>query len=128
MNKQVLLIDDDEDEEEFFRTAVNSLNTDIAFAAINDSEKAFKELRRPEILLPSVIFVDINMPRFNGWEFLSELKKDKRLQQIPVVMYSTSAHENDATRAAVLGAFAFWTKPYRFSDLAAKLEYLIDNL
>ncbi|MDP9042424.1 MAG: response regulator [Bacteroidota bacterium] len=128
MNKQVLLIDDDEDEEEFFRTAVNSLNTDIIFAAIHDSEIAFKELRRPEIILPNVIFVDINMPRFNGWEFLSELKKDKRLQQIPVVMYSTSTHVNDANRAVYLGALAFWTKPYRYTELAARLENLIKSL
>lgn len=60
---------------------------------------------------PDLIFLDLNMPRMNGTEFLKVIKADETLNDIPVVVLTTSDVENDVVRCYQLGAASYVTKP-----------------
>jgi two-component system, chemotaxis family, chemotaxis protein CheY len=60
-----------------------------------------------------LIFLDINMPRMNGLEFLSQVKADATLAQIPVIIISTEGKEEDTLRGLRAGAAAYVKKPFR---------------
>jgi two-component system chemotaxis response regulator CheY len=60
-----------------------------------------------------LIFLDINMPKMNGLEFLSQVKADPALAPIPVVIISTEGKEEDTLRGLRAGAAAYVKKPFR---------------
>jgi CheY-like chemotaxis protein len=66
---------------------------------------------------PSLILLDLNMPRKNGREALAELKADVALRQIPVVVLTTSSDEVDVHQAYDLGANSYITKPVTSTQL-----------
>lgn len=63
---------------------------------------------------PSVVFLDLNMPRMNGLEVLRQIKKDERLNQIPVVMLTSSSDPGDLENCYQSGANAYVVKPIDF--------------
>ncbi|MFI3158362.1 MAG: response regulator [Methylococcaceae bacterium] len=60
---------------------------------------------------PDLIFLDLNMPRMNGCEFLTAIKADEHFKGIPVVVLTTSDVETDVVRSYQLGATSYITKP-----------------
>ena len=60
---------------------------------------------------PDLIFLDLNMPRMNGCEFLTAIKADPTLSDIPVIVLTTSDVESDVVRSYQLGAASYITKP-----------------
>jgi two-component system, chemotaxis family, response regulator Rcp1 len=65
---------------------------------------------------PSLILLDLNMPRLNGIEVLQVIKADPNLRRIPVIVLTTSTREEDVVRAYDLGVNTFISKPVRFED------------
>ena len=117
----VLLIDDDEDDQEIFRTALSRVSREIACTAMNDAAMALAKLKTTE-LNPEVIFLDLNMPRMSGLQFLVELKKTDSLKHLPVVIFSTSSHPPTIALSKELGAMQFMTKPNQYEDLIQLLK------
>ena len=66
---------------------------------------------------PSLILLDINMPRKDGKQILKELKANQKWQHIPVIMFSTSKSPEDIRICYELGANSFIIKPSSFDDL-----------
>jgi CheY-like chemotaxis protein len=76
-----------------------------------DGHEALQRLaEHPEV---DLIFLDINMPRMNGIEFLHQVKADPVLAQIPVIIISTEGKEADTIRGLKAGAAAYVKKPFR---------------
>jgi CheY-like chemotaxis protein len=73
---------------------------------------------------PDLIFLDLNMPRMNGSEFLSEVKVDSSLNDIPVVVLTTSEVENDVVRSYKLGAASYISKPVDMPQFMAAIHQL----
>ena len=73
---------------------------------------------------PGVILLDLNMPRKDGFEALSEIRNDPDLRQIPVVILTTSKAEEDIYRGYDLGANSFVTKPVTFEGLVNAMSAL----
>lgn len=73
-----------------------------------------------------VILLDLNMPRKNGLEVLSELKSHPALRRIPVVVLTTSAEERDVVRSYDLGANSFVSKPVDFDEFSSAIRRLGD--
>jgi chemosensory pili system protein ChpA (sensor histidine kinase/response regulator) len=67
--------------------------------------------------LPSVMLVDIEMPRMDGFDLTRNLRADPRTQQIPIIVISSRTAEKHRTHAAQLGVNAFLGKPYPESEL-----------
>src|SRR5690349_21498562 len=71
---------------------------------------------------PDIVFLDLNIPRFDGWQVLKEMKTNRDLRSIPVVILTTSERAEDRDRAHALGAQHFITKPVAFTALVAAVE------
>lgn len=112
----VLLADDDVDDGFFFDKALKALPIQTKFAIVEDGEKLIVYLSKRVDKLPDVLFLDLNMPRKNGFECLSELKLHPKLKHIPVVIYSTSLHENVADLLYENGAH-FYVRKCSFVEL-----------
>ena len=121
--QKVLLVDDDADDIELFLEALLDLDAGIACTHAKNGVDALQMLKKTN--LPDMIFMDINMPKMNGWECLKALKDDPDLQHIPVVMYSTSANDAELARALSLGAKHLFRKPHSFSELKDTLREMI---
>ncbi len=111
-----MIIDDDEDDRFAFTSALKEMLSSTECMEADSGDKALLQLRESEIL-PDFIFLDINMPRMNGYDCLKELKGDKKLQNIPVIMYSTSLTEQSIKEFRTLGASSYLIKPNDLSKL-----------
>lgn len=113
-----LLVDDDQDDQDIFEIALGEVDKGIRLQKSSNGVEALNHLRSlPESDFPSKVFMDINMPHMDGKECLREIKKDGKLQQIPVIMYTTSDAENEIEHCMKLGARDFVTKPTNVLEL-----------
>jgi DNA-binding response OmpR family regulator len=113
MSEQItlLLIDDDEDDRGIFMEAVNEVDENITCVGAADCEEALKFLRDEANKIPDYIFLDLRMPRISGKKCLEEIRKEERLVNIPVIIYTTSTDEKEAIELKSLGAVHFISKP-----------------
>jgi DNA-binding response OmpR family regulator len=123
--KNLLLIDDDEDDHEFFFEAVKEIDPSIKCIGFFDGEKALRTLKEENDVTPDLIVLDTNMPKINGKQILSELKRDPQLKNIPVIMYSTFISEKDNEELIQLGAADYLTKPSKFEEFLNTLYEIL---
>ena len=123
--KSILLIDDDLDDREIFVTALDTLDKKVDCLTLDNATEALRMLYNSEVN-PDVIFLDLNMPVMNGHEFLAAIKSHEVLQQIPVIIFSTSSHQSTVEAALKLGAHQFLTKPDNFDDIIGIIKSVID--
>lgn len=75
---------------------------------------------------PDLIFLDLNMPRMNGREFLTAIKANETLNDIPVIVLTTSDVESDVTRSYQLGAASYIVKPVDMLKFITAIHQLHD--
>ena len=120
----ILLIDDDEDDREMFQMAINAVSNAAAFIALDNATEALRKLK-DNILQPNVIFLDLNMPKMNGRQFLGRIKKDDELKNIPVFIYSTFSDDETIRELKELGAMDFISKPTELKELVKILKAIV---
>ena len=121
------LIDDDEDDHELFQIALEAAEPSVNCVTAVNGQQGLTMLRNKAVE-PDFIFLDLNMPLMGGKECLAELKKDKHLSQIPVVIFSTSSDPRDREETSLLGAIDFMTKPSKIYELTAVLKDFLGRL
>ena len=121
----IYLIDDDMDDVELFREALQEVDPSISLQYANDGHEAVRNLTEQKNVLPDLIFLDISMPVFNGLQCLASFKKDEKLKDLPVIMYTTSSQEREIRTAKELGASGFVTKPNNFKHLKRMLTLIL---
>ncbi len=119
----VLLIDDDADDREIFASAISRISGVGKFTEFSCPVEALQALTAKK-LVPDIIFLDLNMPKMNGHEFLARIKSDENLREIPVIIFSTSGNFRNVKASMDLGATDYITKPYRFDELVIILNRL----
>lgn len=119
------LIDDDQDDREFFAMAIADVDATITLETADSAVEAIARLKK-SFLNPDLIFLDINMPRIDGWECLRELRQIDQLRHTPIVIYSTT--ENVIRLPQPEGYTAFLTKQPKIADLTVKLKTLLSQL
>ena len=119
--KICLLVDDDPDDQEVFLTALGDVSPTALCLIAPDGDRALELLHNKETI-PDYIFLDLNMPRMNGFEFLTAIKKSKVLKDIPVIVYSTTSQQTQMEKAKKLGATEFFTKTYKYNELCLLLK------
>ncbi len=122
----ILLADDDKDDRFFFKMALDALTIPTELAMVVDGEKLMAYLTENAPQLPDVLFLDLNMPRKNGFECLSEIKLDKNLKLLPVIIFSTSFEQEVVNQLYFNGAKYFMRKPAEFSQLRKIIEYTVE--
>jgi len=120
---KILLADDDMDDCFFFEKALEELQLSTHLTIVRDGEQLMNYLSENSKNLPDVLFLDLNMPRKNGFECLCEIKEHESLKGIPVVMFSTSYPRDEIYEADMvntllkIGAHHFIRKPGDFAQL-----------
>lgn len=123
--KRLFIIDDDLEDQEIFVEAVKDVDSTVQVFTAENGDDAFEQLQQNVIVLPDLIFLDMNMPKLNGKQVLKELKSIKSLKSIPVIMYSTSFAPGDVDEVHKLGAAHHLLKPARFDQLCRELKSIL---
>jgi CheY-like chemotaxis protein len=126
--KNFFIIDDDTDDQELMIEAFQELDPSIKCLSAYNGDEGLQMLRLGKVPLPDIIFVDLNMPRMGGKQLLILLKEDADLQNIPVIIYSTSSEVDEIKSLIDLGASWFLIKPSNFGELINKLREILAKL
>ena len=121
----ILLADDDLDDCRFFKEALEALPLTTKLTTVNDGEELMTYLLENTDHLPHVLFLDINMPRKNGFECLSEIKHHDKLKDLPVVMFSTSNAQDKINILFNTGADVYIRKPSNFAQLVQVIHHAL---
>jgi CheY-like chemotaxis protein len=90
----ILLAEDDTDDCTFFDNALKEIPIATYLTIVHDGEKLMSYLSENSDLLPDVLYLDLSMPRKNGFECLTEIKETPLLKDLVVVVFSTSFPQN----------------------------------
>jgi CheY-like chemotaxis protein len=125
----ILVVDDNEDDVILLEESLKDQPAVRFLHVVHDGEEAMQFLRRAgpfqNAPRPGLVLLDINMPRKNGFEVLSEMKDDPDLRTIPVVMLTTSRRDADILNAYSGGACSFVTKPVSFDRLKLMADHFV---
>lgn len=113
----ILLADDDTDDCNFFNDALAELPIVTNLTSVYDGEQLINYFATVTENVPHVLFLDHNMPRKNGFECLTEIKKHALHNKIPVIIYSTTFDEQKAKQLFDIGADYYICKPADFEEL-----------
>jgi len=120
-----MLIDDDDDDNYFHQIVINDMNITEHIEVALNGEEALDFLKKENQTHPDIIFLDINMPKMNGWEFMEvykELRPDQKAKVV-VMMLTTSENPEDKKRAALYPQIiGFNSKPLTKELLVEILE------
>ncbi len=126
----VLLVDDNHDDVELTLSALRKTKLANNVTVIGDGIEAMKYLRKEGAYAsahePSLVLLDLNMPKKDGREVLMEMKADDRLRKIPVVILTTSEAEEDITRSYEMHANCYISKPVDLKQLVKIVQSLED--
>ena len=120
--KKILLIDDDKDDSDLLKEAFSLVKPSAEIHTVHNGHDALKLL---ESMHPDFIFLDINMPVQDGFEFLQKMRRNTEFENIPVAIYSTSGSENQIRKAYNNAANMYIKKPSSFSEIKEVIEKII---
>ncbi len=127
---EVLLVEDDPGDVLMIREAFAENKLRNRLTVVSDGVEAMEFLRREgphaQAPRPDLILLDLNLPRRDGREVLSDVKGDPDLRSIPVVVLTTSSAEEDILRSYNLHANAFVTKPVDFDSFIDVIKQIDD--
>lgn len=115
-------VDDDQDDREFFQHAFNRLGQKAMLFRIADDLLEAISNTPP---LPSIIFLDLNMPNKNGIEVLKQIKLMDNIKELPIVIYSTASDTETVDLCRKLGASLYVRKPSSLPALQQVLRQVI---
>ena len=110
----ILLVDDDPDDNYFHQIIINEMNIVNKIDIVVNGIEAIAYLKEENCTPPEIIFLDLNMPKMNGWEFLEHYKHLNIAQKakVLILILTTSANPDDIKRAnEIKEVTGFETKP-----------------
>ena len=126
----ILIADDDTDDRLFIEKAFRQNGYTQAITFVEDGEELMEYLycygrySEQSAPWPNLLILDLNMPRKNGFQALSEIKDDPKLRRLPVVVMTTSSADEDVLKTYNLGVNSFVTKPFNFNRLVEMVDAL----
>jgi len=121
----VLLADDDESDRMNFKEALEEGKIKTTVVSVNDGVELMEFLLQEDTQLPTILFLDLNMPRKNGFECLIEIRNNERMKEMVVAIYSTSSTDKDIEKTFNHGANVYIKKPNNFKKLKFVLNEII---
>src|SRR5688500_3490085 len=119
----ILLIEDDEDDQLFFTEALSEIDSQAKLVIAKNGRHALDILTSLQAKLPDIIFLDLNTPVMDGFQFLTELRKLDNYKNIPAIVFSTTPYKIEETYP--LGVIAGIEKASTTAGLRAILEILL---
>jgi CheY-like chemotaxis protein len=121
---QILLADDDENDRILFQDALNEIKINTKLQTVNDGQLLMDHLADHPNNLPTLLFLDLNMPRKNGLECLIELRRIYS-KEITIAIFSSSSNDKDIEETFKHGANIYMTKPNNFNALKESLNRVV---
>ena len=122
--RKILMIDDDDEDRMLMQDMFSEIGVPNVAHYEESGETALSYLNKlAENELPSVIVLDLNMPRLNGTQVLRLLKDDERFRNITVIIYSTSVNYIEKEQTLKLGAHSYVIKPSSYEECLEKARY-----
>lgn len=124
--KTVLCVDDDIDDREVVCLTIGEIDPSLQVIHAADGVEALKYLSKAkqDNSLPCLVILDINMPRMDGKQTLAEIKKDNKLRELPVVIFSTSNNPGDKMYCERYGVELI-TKPSTLRTMQQEVKRLL---
>ena len=122
---RIFLADDDEDDQFMFQEALKEIRLPTSLVTANDGEQLMAALRISNGNLPDVLFLDLNMPRKNGFQCLREIKEDNKLRALRTVIFSTTSEPDVIQQLYKIGADHYIKKPTEFNELKKIIERVL---
>jgi CheY-like chemotaxis protein len=123
--KYIFLADDDEDDCMLFEDALKEVDDRTELRTANDGAELMNILETRIPPAPDVIFLDLNMPKKNGFECLAEIRNSQKFKDIPVVIFSTTGEEEAINRLYDQGANYFIRKPGSYPKLKMVIQKIL---
>lgn len=115
--RHILLADDDKDDQLLFKESLEELSLSTHVEIVQNGEQLMRLLNDEKQQLPDILFLDLNMPRKNGFICLSEIKRTERLKRLPVIIFTTSYEPEIVNLLYKKGAQYYIRKPNDFEQL-----------
>jgi two-component system response regulator len=119
--KQILLVEDDEDQALLMGEALRIHGVTAEIARARDGEEALRMLFPLDgngHARPSVVFLDLHMPKMNGFEVLQHIRSQEGTRMLPVVIFSSSVRAEDVRNAYLSGANSYVKKITSFKEFS----------
>jgi CheY-like chemotaxis protein len=120
--EHILLADDDKDHAVLFERTVRKEHPSVKISYVNDGEQLLYFLHLNKV---DLLFLDLNMPCKNGYECLLEIRKEPALRDLPIVVYSSSAHMSDIQKSFLHRADFYLVKPFITEHLKTALKAIL---
>ena len=121
----IFLADDDEDDRFIFKEALKEIQVPTSLFTANDGEQLMVALNTLTGNLPDVLFLDLNMPRKNGFQCLREIRQSRKLRTLRTVIFSTSYEPEMIELLFKTGADHYIKKPTEFNELKNVIESVL---
>ncbi|RZJ31369.1 MAG: response regulator [Flavobacterium sp.] len=115
-------VDDDGDDLSIFEAAADDLGCEVEL--FNRGDELLSSLGKSETI-PSVVYVDLNMPGMSGYEVISKIRESDALQDVPVVVLSTASDKQSIEKSRNAGASYYVQKPTSFGKLKAAISHTL---
>ncbi|WP_454063348.1 response regulator [Candidatus Nitrospira salsa] len=127
---EILLVEDNEGDVRLTQEALKDVKVTAHLSVVNDGEEAMAFLRRQDSYVnaarPDLVLLDLNLPKKSGHEVLAEVKADKEIQAIPVVVLSSSAQDEDILKAHEHFANCYVTKPTDLNEFWNLIKHIVE--
>lgn len=127
----ILLVEDNRDDEELTRLALQESNVANRLFVVRDGQEALDWLfcegthaERAPCVVPSVVLLDLKLPKISGLQVLERLRQDPRTRRMPVVILTSSKEEQDILTGYNLGANSFIRKPVDYDQFTHAIQQL----
>jgi CheY-like chemotaxis protein len=122
----ILIAEDDKDDFLLLQEAIEEVLPKFNIAHCKDGKQVVQKM--DENLVPDLIFLDLNMPKLNGIECLTDIRKRPDLHSTPVIIYSTSSNFEDIDVCYKNGCTLYLVKPASYKDLVTQVKKIFFRL
>ncbi len=121
----IFYTDDDAEDIEFFTEVTSAIGDHLNLVTQNNGKKLLHDLENPPPN-PHIVFLDLNMPGFTGFDVLQQLRGSDEYKNLPIVIFSTSNDERTIAKSRELGASYYISKPTDFSLLKKSIQHTLN--
>jgi CheY-like chemotaxis protein len=119
----IFICDDDQDDRQFFVDAVQSVYPTIKIEEVTNGSELLNLLLH---VRPDLVFLDLDMPVLNGVQCIDQIRKNPKLKELPIVVFSSTSRISNIDTAYEVGADLFFIKPTTFGELTAAIKAILE--
>jgi CheY-like chemotaxis protein len=115
----IILAEDDIDDQNIFQIALQEIDSSVQAQFVSNGRELLNLLENHK---PDLLFLDLDMPYKNGLECLIEIRNNPRLEEIPVIVFSSTTKPSNIQTAYEMGAHLFFIKPPIYTDYLSSIK------